>query len=54
MFICNECGKIFDEPIVEYDDPSPEGVSLPQGYYEYYYCPYCGSDDVEEHYECED
>lgn len=45
MFICNECGKIFKEPIIKYDDPSPDGVSLPQGYY---YCPYCGSDDIEE------
>ena len=48
MYKCNNCNHIFEEPIIEYDDPSPSGVSLPSGYYEYWYCPKCGSDDVEE------
>ena len=48
MYKCNNCNHIFDEPIIEHDDPSPSGVSLPSGYYEYWYCPKCGSDDVEE------
>lgn len=48
MYKCNDCNHIFEEPIIEYDDPSPSGVSLPSGYYEYRYCPKCGSDDVEE------
>lgn len=54
MYICKHCGKIFeDDAVVEIrDDPSPSGVGLPSGYYTYYECPHCGSDDIEEATEC--
>lgn len=52
MYICGECGSTFDEPIIERDDPSPDGVSLSSGYYEIHYCPECGSDDVNEADRC--
>lgn len=54
MYICKKCGKVFkEEDVVEiHDDPSPAGVSLPSGYYTYYECPYCGSDDIHEATEC--
>ena len=53
MYKCNDCDYVFDEPVIEYDDPSPSGVALPSGYYTYWHCPKCGSDDIEEYYECE-
>lgn len=52
MYICKECGKVFEEPVVMYDDPSPSGISLSAGAYEYHACPYCESDDVGEAVEC--
>lgn len=48
MYRCEDCGRFFDEPIVERDDPSPRGVSLPSGYYTYWHCPYCDSEEIEE------
>lgn len=48
MFICKNCGETFEQPMVVQDDPSPAGVALPSGYYEYEYCPYCESDLIEE------
>lgn len=48
MYICKDCGAWFEEPLVISDDPSPSGVSLPSGCYEYEQCPECGSDDFEE------
>ena len=48
MYICKECGKVFEEPCVEHDDPSPQGVGLASGYYTYTYCPHCGSDEFTE------
>ena len=55
MYICEDCGKIFDEEevVVIHDDPSPAGVSLPSGYYTYRCCPYCDSEDISEATECE-
>ena len=53
MYICKDCGALFEEPVVWYDDPSPTGVSLPSGCYEYHECPSCGSDDFTEAKECE-
>ena len=54
MYICNRCGKVFedDEVVVVHDDPSPAGVGLSSGAYEYYHCPHCGSDDIDEAVEC--
>lgn len=52
MYICKDCGALFEEPAVWYDDPSPAGVGLPSGSYEYCECPECGSDDFEEANEC--
>lgn len=51
MYICKDCQRLFEEPHVEYDDPSPGGVSLVSGAYAYNYCPYCGSDRITEAYE---
>lgn len=48
MYICKECGEVFNEPAVEYDDPSPYGVGLPSGHYTYSYCPKCNCDDIDE------
>lgn len=44
MYMCYECGAIFEEPDKGYFDPSPDGVSLPQGHYEISCCPKCGGD----------
>lgn len=52
MYICNKCGKVFDEAVVVRDDPSPDGVSLVSGCYEYFECPHCGSGDIDEAVEC--
>ena len=52
MFICKECGAVFEEPNVTYDDPSPSGVALASGAYEYDYCPECGGEDIEVADEC--
>ena len=52
MYICRDCGELFEHPVTHYDDPSPYGVSLPSGSYEYYECPECGSDDITEAEEC--
>lgn len=52
---CKDCGEIFDESevVVVHDDPSPEGVSLAPGHYDIDTCPWCGSDWLEEAYQCE-
>lgn len=52
MYVCRKCGKTFEEVVEVHDDPSPAGVGLTSGYYTYYKCPYCGSDDVGEAQEC--
>lgn len=54
MIKCNRCGAIFDsdEVVVIHDDPSPAGVSLTSGYYEYWECPQCGSGDIDDACEC--
>ena len=52
MYKCNKCGREFERPETIYDDPSPEGISLPFGHYTFYECPCCGSDDFEEMREC--
>lgn len=48
MYVCKDCGEVFEEPVVVYDDPSPQGVSLPRGAYEFRSCPYCDSDNIDE------
>ena len=53
MYICKDCGAVFEEPNVWRDDPSPAGVALPSGYYEYWECPKCGSEDIDEAKQCE-
>ena len=52
MWICKDCGEVFEEPIVTRDDPSPAGVSLSSGYYEFESCPRCESFDIEKATEC--
>ena len=52
MYVCDECGEVFDSPVIEHDDPSPPGVGLPSGAYKYYYCPNCGSDHIKDGEEC--
>lgn len=52
MYICKKCHTMFEEPKIEYDDPSPAGVSLPSGRYQYIYCPTCGSDWIEDAKNC--
>lgn len=54
MLKCKECGQVFDddEIVRVKDDPSPDGVSLTSGYYEYWECPHCGSDELIEANEC--
>lgn len=53
MYKCNDCDYIFDEPVVEHDDPSPAGVALPSGYYIYWHCPKCYSESISEYWEDE-
>lgn len=48
MYKCFDCGEKFEQPVKIYDDPSPMGVSLPRGFYVYFECPYCHSEDIEE------
>lgn len=52
MYICKECGEVFEEPVVITDDPSPSGVSLTAGAYKYESCPYCKSDNLGEAEPC--
>lgn len=52
MYICKECGEIFDTPVITRDDPSPDGVSLPAGYYEYESCPCCDSTSIDYAVQC--
>lgn len=54
MLKCRNCGEVFDsdEVVRVKDDPSPSGVSLTSGYYEYWECPHCGSDDIVEAEQC--
>lgn len=53
MYICKDCGAVFEEPGIVYDDPSPAGVALPSGSYAYEECPDCGGDDFEEARHCD-
>lgn len=52
--ICKDCGYVFDDSDAEVirEDPSPAGISLPTGYYEYPVCPECGSDYLADAEEC--
>ena len=52
MYICKDCGEIFEEPVVVKDDPSPDGVGLTSGYYVFESCPHCDSDNIEEAVQC--
>lgn len=51
---CKDCGYVFDELEAEIvrEDPSPAGISLPSGWYEYQVCPECGSDYLVDAGEC--
>lgn len=53
-FFCLNCEEFFEDTEAETikEDPSPAGVSLPEGYYEYKVCPHCGSDYIDEAYLC--
>jgi hypothetical protein len=51
-WVCKECDGSFDEPKIIRDDPSPKGLSLAPGYYEYASCPFCGSEDIELAHKC--
>ena len=46
MFRCSHCGRlVYEEDIcVTTNDPSPRGISLPEGSYSYHSCPHCGRD----------
>ena len=52
MYICDECGEHFEEPVYKLEDPSPPGVMLPVGFYEWFECPYCESDRIHEARRC--
>lgn len=52
MYRCLDCGALFERPDVWYDDPSPAGVALTSGAYEYQQCPKCGSGNFNEAGEC--
>lgn len=52
MYICKDCGEVFDTPYTETEDPSPSGISLPPGHYTYEFCPHCGGDDIAEAKRC--
>lgn len=54
MYICKDCKHVFDDDkvVIIRDDPSPQGVGLPAGYYTYYECPHCGSEDIAEAAQC--
>lgn len=46
---CDICGALIDEKDAKVvkEDPSPAGVGLPGGYYEYLVCPLCEGDLTE-------
>lgn len=52
MYECKRCDGQFEAPEVYTDDPSPAGVGLRPGAYEYIRCPYCHSTHIEEAKEC--
>ena len=52
MYICKDCGEVFEKAVVVREDPSPQGVSLTAGEYEYETCPYCDSDNIDGAEEC--
>lgn len=51
-YFCVQCGEIFSECEIVCEDPSPIGVSLPEGFYHTAICPFCGSEELEEAQEC--
>lgn len=53
MFVCNDCGEMFDEPIERTDDLGlPDEVR--HGYVERYgVCPFCESEDFDEAKKCD-
>ncbi len=52
---CETCESLFDEAdaIIERYDPSPRGISLPEGSYVIWRCPICGEEEIEPAAECE-
>lgn len=53
-YYCEDCGEIFEAEDCNKvcEDPSPSGVGLPEGCYEYDTCPYCQSDSLMEAEQC--
>jgi len=52
VFICDNCNRTFENPVVNSEDPSPPGVGLPDGEYKWAECPYCESELVYEAWHC--
>lgn len=52
MYKCNDCGRIFEEPL-EIRELMGEYWGAP-AYDIFYYCPYCKSDDYDEVTLCDD
>lgn len=58
MYVCEECGSMFDEPesvrycLEEYNGVSSLFGNRHYGYYEA--CPYCGSEEIESKWEEDD
>lgn len=52
---CETCESLFDEAdaIIERYDPSPRGISLPEGSYVIWHCPVCDEEEIEPAVKCE-
>jgi len=50
MYICNDCGEVFEDCKVVYE-PHPYGMG--SAYEKWYLCPHCDSTDIDEAKECE-
>ena len=49
MFICNECGEVFEEAkVIEERHPYGEGYATE----EWFVCPHCGDSHIEEAKKC--
>lgn len=64
MYTCNSCGRQFQRAIAAYsnskgeittsDSPNFEVMSFAHEEHSWYYCPYCGSDQITDHEELDD
>lgn len=50
MFICNECGEVFEEPYI-HKERHPYGMGYATE--EFVVCPYCKDTDIDEAKRCE-